>query len=69
MATFYELDREMAAAVKKPNPSLLQKLKKLAPASLLDDEVKTEDVDMVLLEEEEASEADGIVGDKRKLCA
>lgn len=69
MATFYELDKEVAAAMKKPNLPLLQKLKDLmVPTSLVDDEVKTEDADMVSLIEEEASDGDGSLGDKRKLC-
>lgn len=64
---FYELDREVVAAFRKPNEQVIQKLKDLAPGSLVDGEVKTEDVDMVTPTQEDTTEMDGIVGDKRKL--
>lgn len=66
MATFYELDREVAGALKKPNQKVVQRLKDLAPSSLLDGEGQ-DDVDMVTPKEEDTTESDGIVGDKRKL--
>ncbi|KAF7783329.1 hypothetical protein Agabi119p4_2705 [Agaricus bisporus var. burnettii] len=61
MNTFYELDKEVVMALKKPNQSVVQKLKDLVS---LDTE-GPEDVDM----EDLTTESDGILGDKRKLSA
>ncbi|KAF5355103.1 hypothetical protein D9756_005773 [Leucocoprinus leucothites] len=68
MGMFYELDAEVAAALKKPNPKVLRRLRELAPSSLLDDEVQDE-ADMGSPKEEDMIEVDGIVGDKRKLLS
>ncbi|KAF9443889.1 hypothetical protein P691DRAFT_808180 [Macrolepiota fuliginosa MF-IS2] len=66
MAMFYELDREVATALKKPSLEVLQKLRELVPAPLVDGEVR-EDLGMLTPEEDDAIEVDGVVGDKRKL--
>lgn len=67
MAMFFGLDEEVTVALKKPNLQLMQRLKDIAPSSLLDSKGKDE-ADMIILKEENSAEADGIVGDKRKLC-
>lgn len=67
---FYELDREVVAALKKPNQQILRKLKDLLPSALLLDGIGEEqdDEDAVTPKEEEDM-VDGIVaGDKRKQC-
>jgi transcriptional activator SPT7 len=60
MSTFYELNKDVVLALKKPNHQVLRKLRDLVS---LDPE-GSEDMDF----EESATEQDGIAGDKRKLC-
>jgi len=67
MAMFFELDAEVAAAFKKPNMQLMQRLKRIAPPSLLNNGGQ-DGVDAVIPKEENLAEADEVTGDKRKLC-
>jgi hypothetical protein len=59
MSTFYELDKDVVVALKKPNQQVLQKLRDLVSL----DTDGSEDTDM----EDVVAEQDGAVGDKRKL--
>ncbi|KXN87079.1 Transcriptional activator spt7 [Leucoagaricus sp. SymC.cos] len=65
MAIFYELNREVAGALKKPSQQLIRKLKDLAPTALLDGD--GQDEADVTPREEDLTELEGVVGDKRKL--
>jgi len=66
MAMFFELDAEVAVALKKPNMQLMQRLKGIAPSSLLNNRGQDR-VDVTVPKEENSAEADEVTGDKRKL--
>jgi len=66
MAMFFELDAEVAAALKKPNMQLMRRLQGIAPSSLLNNGGQ-DGVDVIVPKEENSAEADEVTGDKRKL--